>query len=88
MLYVARLLYTHSGDTLDCQVVEVADGVVTAVFPFDSERAAMQFVETIVLKPSSLSCENTDDDTSFAVSDNGLLSAFSLSSDGDLTRLE
>lgn len=89
MSYLGREICLPSGSVLLNHVVEVKDGVVTDIYPFVSETAAMELVDQIVIKsflgedsPSDMKC-----DTRLSGTD-GYRRAYTVGSDGCLRLLE
>ena len=86
MQYVARLVHMPWGEQRRSQVVDVIDGKVLSVSPFQVESQSMIFVEEVYV---------TSYDTAVVASDikmelhhsGGALSAYSLGDEGLLSRL-
>lgn len=53
MLYVVRELYLPTGERLCGWVVDIADGCVVSIFPFERELPSMCFFDEIFLSYNS-----------------------------------
>ena len=88
MLYVARELCLPSGKWLHALVVEVVDGRVVSIYPFESECRSMSFVEEIhIVAKDSDNCSGMEIDCRYScTADGGVFHALHLVGD-EMVRL-
>lgn len=85
MLFLARELHLHSGERLNNYVLKIDDGKVVDMFPFESECAAMQLVDVVVIKSSpAVDGEIINEDTFSEGRAGRYLCAYSVAYDGTL----